>query len=133
MRLRAALGLLGALALVVALAVLLRSPAAEQGAPPSVDPATGLRVVSLARLPVEAEDTVRRIDRGGPFPYAKDGSVFGNRERRLPTQPDGYYREYTVRTPGEADRGPLRIVSGDDGAHLFYTADHYASFARVRR
>lgn len=99
MRLRATLGLLGALALIGLLAVLLRPPAADPDAPASVDPATWLRVVSLARLPVEAQETVRRIDRGGPFPYPKDGSAFSNRERLLPIQPDGFYREYTWPSP----------------------------------
>ncbi len=90
-------------------------------------------MVALATLPVEARETVALIDRGGPFPYAKDGAVFGNRERLLPAQPSGFYREYTVPTPGEDDRGPRRIVTGDDGGQLFYTADHYASFVRVDR
>jgi ribonuclease T1 len=109
-------------------------------APPTAsDPATrfgnaaGLPVVDLARLPVEAQRTVALIDRGGPFPYAKDGAVFGNRERRLPVQRSGYYREYTVPTPGSDDRGARRVIAGDDGRQLFYTADHYASFVRIRR
>lgn len=138
MRRPGSLALLGALALVIAVvAVLLRlpvdNPLADPGAPPSADPESGLTVVALAELPVEARRTVTLIDRGGPFPYAKDGSVFGNRERLLPTRPAAHYREYTVRTPGEDDRGPRRIVTGDGGAELFYTADHYASFVRVRR
>lgn len=127
------LAALGAVAIIALLVVLLRPPVAEPGAPTSVDPESGLRVVSLASLPVEARDTVRLIDRGGPFPYAQDGGVFGNRERLLPAQPNGFYREYTVRSPRETDRGPLRMVAGDGGAELFYTADHYASFVRVAR
>ena len=130
---RVSLGLLGLLALVALLVLLLRPPAADPGAPDATDPASGLTVVALTGLPVEARRTVTLIDRGGPFPYAKDGSVFGNRERLLPTRPAAHYREYTVRTPGEDDRGPRRIVTGDGGAELFYTADHYASFVRVRR
>lgn len=93
----------------------------------------GLPLVDLARLPVEAQHTVALIGRGGPFPYAKDGAVFGNRERRLPVQRSGYYREYTVPTPGSNDRGARRIIAGDAGRQLFYTADHYASFVRIRR
>jgi len=73
---------------------------------------------------------LRLIDAGGPFPYERDGSVFGNFERRLPERPRGWYREYTVPTPGEDDRGARRIVRGRDGTS-WYTADHYESFARV--
>jgi ribonuclease T1 len=127
-------GLLAALVLVVALLVVfLRPIGAEPSGPASVDPDSELPVVALATLPVEARETVARIDHGGPFPYAKDGAVFGNRERLLPARPNGFYREYTVPTPGEDDRGPRRIVTGDDGGQLFYTADHYASFVRVSR
>ena len=74
-------------------------------------------------------------DRIGPFPYAKDGIVFGNRERVLPRRERGFYREYTVRTPGSRDRGARRIVCGGrqptDPEACFYTADHYASFQRI--
>ena len=127
-------GLLAALVLAAALLVVfLRPPGTEPAAPQTVDPESGLPVVALATLPVEARDTVARIDRGGPFPYAKDGAVFGNRERLLPARPNGFYREYTVPTPGEDDRGARRIVAGDGGVMLFYTADHYASFVRVAR
>jgi ribonuclease T1 len=104
-----------------------RAPSASR------DPESGLPVVSLAALPPEARRTVELIDRGGPFPYAKDGSVFGNRERLLPIRRSGWYREYTVPTPGEDDRGARRIVTGDGDRQLFWTDDHYASFARVRR
>lgn len=127
-------GLLVTLALVVALLVVfLRPPAVDPAGPATVDPESGLPVVALATLPVEARDTVALVDRGGPFPYAKDGAVFGNREKLLPARPTGFYREYTVPTPGEDDRGPRRIVTGDRGGMLFYTADHYASFVRVAR
>ncbi len=97
------------------------------------DPESGLPLVALASLPREAQQTVRLVDRGGPFPYDRDGVTFGNRERLLPTEPSGYYREYTVPTPGEDDRGARRIVAGDDGRKLYWTDDHYASFSRVRR
>lgn len=97
------------------------------------DPRSGLRVVALAELPREARATVALIDAGGPFPYAKDGVTFGNNERLLPAHPRGWYREYTVRTPGEQDRGARRIVTGDDDRLVFYTADHYGSFVQVSR
>ncbi|HQR48394.1 MAG TPA: ribonuclease domain-containing protein [Steroidobacteraceae bacterium] len=83
-------------------------------------------------LPPEAVDTLEAIRRGGPFPYARDGVVFQNRERLLPAQPAGYYREYTVPTPGSADRGARRIVTGGDPPEAYYyTDDHYRSFRRV--
>ena len=91
--------------------------------------------VALADLPVEARQTEQLIRAGGPFPYAKDGTVFGNRERLLPREQRGYYREYTVRTPGSRDRGARRIVCGGDKPTVpdacYYTADHYASFRRI--
>lgn len=93
-------------------------------------PGDGLDTVRAAELPAEARRVLRLIDAGGPFPYAKDGSVFGNLERLLPAQPRGWYREYTVPTPGEQDRGARRIVAGRDGER-YYTADHYDSFTRV--
>jgi ribonuclease T1 len=89
-----------------------------------------LGTVPASALPVEARQTLRLIDRGGPFPYERDGGVFGNVERILPREPSGWYREYTVPTPGESDRGARRIVAGRDGTR-YYTADHYASFAIV--
>ena len=90
-------------------------------------------MVTLTSLPTEAQRTVALIERGGPFPYAKDGAIFGNREQILPIKPRGFYREYTVPTPGEDDRGPRRLVTGDQDRQLFYTDDHYASFVRVAR
>lgn len=95
-----------------------------------VRPGGGLDTVRAADLPAEARRVLRLIDAGGPFPYAKDGAVFGNVERLLPAQQRGWYREYTVPTPGEDDRGARRIVAGRDGAR-YYTADHYDSFVRV--
>lgn len=91
--------------------------------------------VALADLPSQAQGTWRLIHSGGPFPYEKDGQVFGNRERLLPRQPRGYWREYTVRTPGVQGRGARRIVCG--GAQptkpeaCYYTADHYSSFKKI--
>jgi len=91
--------------------------------------------VSLASLPPEARTTHRLILAGGPFPYRKDGSVFGNRERLLPRAQRGFYREYTVPTPGSRDRGARRIVCGGERPTApeacFYTADHYASFKLI--
>ena len=80
-------------------------------------------------LPREAYDTIRLIQRGGPFPHRQDGSVFGNRENRLPHKPRGYYREYTVDTPGLRHRGARRIVTGGDPPEVwYYSDDHYDSF-----
>jgi guanyl-specific ribonuclease Sa len=85
-----------------------------------------------AWLPAEAIDTLVLIESGGPFPYRRDGVTFENRERLLPAKPQGYYREYTVPTPGSRDRGARRIVAGGDPPEVFYyTADHYRSFRRV--
>lgn len=82
-----------------------------------------------AFLPTEAAKVIGRIQRGAPHPHRQDGSVFGNREQRLPQQPRGYYREYTVPTPGLSHRGARRIVTGGDPpADWYYTADHYESF-----
>ena len=76
--------------------------------------------------------TLERIGRGGPFPYKRDGVVFENRERLLPAQPRGYYREYTVPTPGLNHRGARRVVTGGDPPQVFfYTEDHYRSFQRI--
>jgi ribonuclease T1 len=86
--------------------------------------------VPLSRLPVQARETVALIRVGGPFPYTRDGAVFGNVEGRLPKRPSGYYHEYTVPTPGAADRGARRIIAGARG-ELYYTADHYETFVRV--
>lgn len=83
-------------------------------------------------LPVEAIETLALIERGGPFPYDRDGVTFQNRERRLPERPRGYYREFTVPTPGERDRGARRIVTGGNPPEVYYyTDDHYRSFRQV--
>ncbi|WP_411834737.1 ribonuclease domain-containing protein [Pseudoxanthomonas mexicana] len=85
-----------------------------------------------ADLPPQAHEVLRLIARGGPFPHRQDGSVFGNRERLLPQQPRGYYREYTVDTPGLGHRGARRIVAGGQPPREFwYTDDHYASFRPI--
>ena len=90
--------------------------------------------VALAELPVQGQRTYGAILSGGPFRYEKDGSVFGNRERLLPRERRGHYREYTVETPGSRDRGARRIVCGGERTTpsvCWYTADHYASFRRI--
>lgn len=87
--------------------------------------------IRVKDLPPEAQRTLHLIQAGGPFPYAKDGAVFGNREGLLPQRPRGAYREYTVPTPGARDRGARRIVSGKTG-EFYYSDDHYRSFKRIR-
>jgi len=87
--------------------------------------------VAASELPGEARETIALIGKGGPFPYPRDGVVFGNFEERLPVRSRGYYREYTVRTPGAKDRGARRIVAGR-GGELYYTDDHYSTFRRIR-
>lgn len=101
------------------------------------DAPASLPTVALTALPAQAQQTYRLVLNGGPFPYRKDGTVFGNRERLLPGKARGYYREYTVPTPGSADRGARRIVCGGPQPSApdacFYTADHYASFRLIAR
>ncbi len=92
---------------------------------------TGLPVIAAAELPAEARETLRAIERGGPFAYERDGVVFGNYERILPKRPRGYYREYTVKTPGVRHRGARRIVCGEP-VECYYSADHYQTFKRIR-
>jgi ribonuclease T1 len=86
--------------------------------------------IPVGALPIEARATLALIKAGGPFPYQQDGRAFGNRERQLPRQKPGYYREYTVRTPGVRDRGARRIVAGSGGEY-YYTDDHYRSFKKI--
>lgn len=91
--------------------------------------------VRLKELPREAQHTLALIKQGGPFPYSKDGRVFGNYEGILPKQKRGYYHEFTVKTPGARNRGARRIVSGGEPAssgEYYYTDDHYATFRRIR-
>ncbi|MFI0811525.1 ribonuclease domain-containing protein [Streptomyces echinatus] len=94
--------------------------------------ARGMTIVREARLPAEARRTLALVDRGGPYPYSRDGIVFGNFEGRLPKHRRGYYHEYTVRTPGSRDRGARRIVTGQ-GGEIYYTDDHYETFRAVLR
>jgi ribonuclease T1 len=91
----------------------------------------GIAAVSAQALPQEARQTLELIRKRGPYPFERDGVVFGNRERLLPPRERGYYREYTVTTPGLKHRGARRIVVGR-GGELYYTEDHYRSFRRIR-
>lgn len=90
-----------------------------------------LAEITAGELPPEARQTIALIRKGGPFPFERDGIVFGNFEKLLPPKERGYYREYTVRTPGARNRGARRIVAGR-GGELYYTDDHYQSFRRIR-
>jgi len=117
------------LAITVVGAVLVSAGALAKG------PLPGMGTVSLVELPREAQATEASIRAGGPFSHSKDGSVFGNRERQLPAETKGYYREYTVVTPGARDRGARRIVCGGRQPTApeacYYSGDHYASFHRI--
>ena len=86
--------------------------------------------IEKKQLPKEAIETIALIKKGGPFPYQRDGVAFGNREKILPARERGWYREYTVKTPGERTRGARRIVAGRDGT-LYYSDDHYRSLKRI--
>jgi ribonuclease T1 len=112
------------------LGLLLCMPSAQARDGPALHDGSAIPAVAAARLPPEARETLRLVEQGGPFPYARDGIVFGNREHRLPEQPRGYYREYTVKTPGERSRGARRIVCGQ-ASDCYYSADHYRSFRRI--
>lgn len=103
---------------------------APQPAPAGTDPDSGLPWIAYADLPPEGRETLGLIAAGGPFPYDRDGVSFQNREGILPGERRGYYREYTVRTPGSDDRGARRIIAGA-GGELYYTDDHYDSFRRI--
>lgn len=99
----------------------------------------GSDVVAVQDLPPEARETLALIHQGGPFPYAKDGTVFGNYEKLLPKKKRGYYTEYTVPTPGLRNRGPRRIIAGKGetgdpatSGEYWYTADHYKTFRRIK-
>ncbi len=135
------------LALVVVAAALLAgcqsalapsdTPAAGTGAGPTAVHATavpsvldGFATIRVDQLPPEARDTLALIAQGGPFPYRQDGVVFQNREGYLPSRPNGYYHEYTVKTPGSSDRGARRIITGE-GGERYYTDDHYVTFKRI--
>lgn len=111
-------------------------PPAQAPSASSRDPRSGLPWIEVSDLPREGTQVLQTIAQGGTFRYGKDGATFGNRERLLPRQAADYYREYTVPTPGEGDRGARRVVCGGQPvtstAECYYTADHYASFRRIR-
>lgn len=100
---------------------------------------TDADTIAVRALPREGQETLLLIKQGGPFPHAKkDGSTFGNFEKRLPLQSRGYYREYTVPTPGLNHRGARRIIAGRGSCgdvrcsgEYYYTADHYKTFRRI--
>lgn len=98
-------------------------------------PGAAIGTIALAQLPAQGQDMMKLIYKGGPFRYDKDGTVFGNRERILPAKNRGFYREYTVKTPGERTRGARRIVCGGIKPTApdacYYTDDHYASFRKI--
>jgi ribonuclease T1 len=102
---------------------------AQKAPAPATHPEVG--EIAWLDLPKEARETIALIRKAGPYPYAKDGAVFGNREAMLPRQNRGYYREYTVKTPGQRGRGARRIIWGKSG-EFYYTEDHYNHFRRVR-
>ena len=107
------------------------APAAESVARQSSSAPAEVGKICYKKLPPEAHDTLGLIEKGGPYPYPQDGTVFENREGILPDQQQGYYHEYTVETPGSDDRGARRIVTGDKKQEDYYTADHYESFDAV--
>lgn len=124
------------LVILVALSAYLNLPTAPVDTPsptPQVasPPPPAAHEIAIDQLPDEARATLQLITEGGPFPYPKDGTTFGNRERLLPRRERGYYHEYTVETPGSSDRGARRIVTGSQGEH-YYTDDHYQSFRRIQ-
>lgn len=124
--------LVALIALLVALAVGYGVRATSSDDPASTPSATGSASgVALSSLPPQVATTVHLIEQGGPYAYPRnDGVVFGNNEGHLPDEPSGYYREYTVPTPGSDDRGARRIITGRPGEY-WYTADHYETFRRV--
>jgi ribonuclease T1 len=114
----------------VAILSSLALPSATLGEGSEAGAGPGPAMIAVAQLPLEARQTLHLIDQGGPFPYSRDGIVFGNREGRLPRKQYGYYHEYTVPTPGSHDRGARRIIAGRV-AERYYTDNHYRSFKRI--
>lgn len=108
---------------------------ARERAPEADSRSRDFPLVLEADLPREAAATLALISKGGPFPYSKDGVTFSNREKAFPKQPRGYYREYTVKTPGSKNRGARRIICGTPKTQTFecyYTDDHYATFRKIK-
>jgi ribonuclease T1 len=119
----------GAVALVLLAWVLGHGSFSGGGGSSSTSPASSASVAASS-LPAEARQTLALIERGGPFPYDRDGVVFENREGLLPDEAGSYYHEYTVPTPGASDRGARRIIEGA-GGELYWTDDHYRTFERI--
>lgn len=123
-------------ALAMTLAATFGTVLVQARAPASLSlPGSATASVAMSKLPVQGQEVMDQIHQGGPFRYEKDGTVFGNRERLLPTAQRGYYREYTVPTPGVNHRGARRIVCGGQQPRLpdacYYTEDHYSSFRLI--
>lgn len=115
----------------LALAGLLCFPLASQARSHPAQGEGAIQSITLAELPPEAHTTLHLIKQGGPFPYARDGIVFGNYEKRLPQRSRGYYHEYTVKTPGTRNRGARRMVCGQV-QECYYSGDHYRTFQRIK-
>ena len=132
---RSRVGLVVGLALAAVLATSLSTMLVQARTPSSVLPGSAVASVAFTGLPSQGQDVMEQIRQGGPFRYEKDGTVFGNRERLLPSQKRGYYREYTVPTPGLRHRGARRIVCGGQQPRspdaCYYTEDHYSSFRLI--
>jgi len=109
------------------------SPPTSSATSKKIDAETGLPWIDASALPAQGRQVLALIDKGGPYPYDQDGTTFSNAERLLPIKAKGFYTEYTVKLPSSSDRGPVRIVMGGKGQLYFWTTDHYASFARIRR
>lgn len=120
--------LLALIALIALLVVGYVIKEADNGSGPGSS--SSQRTVAMAALPVQAQQTIRAIQHGGPYPYPEDGEIFRNDQHLLPSESRGYYHEYTVPTPGESTRGARRIIAGQKHEY-YYTGDHYASFRRV--
>lgn len=120
--------ILGPLLLGLLLSLPWAGHARDQNSPRDVAAPT---VIAAVDLPPEGRTTLQLIKRGGPFPFARDGVVFGNYEKRLPQRARGYYREYTVKTPGARNRGARRIVCGPL-PECYYSGDHYRTFQRIK-
>lgn len=129
------IGLVVGLALSAVLATSLSTMLVQARTPSSVLPGSAVASVAYNGLPPQGQEVMEQIRQGGPFRYEKDGTVFGNRERLLPGQRRGYYREYTVPTPGLRHRGAKRIVCGGQQPRspdaCYYTEDHYSSFRLI--
>lgn len=128
-------GLVVGLALSAVLATSLSTMLVQARTPSSVLPGSAVASVAYTGLPPQGQEVMEQIRQGGPFRYEKDGTVFGNRERLLPSKKRGYYREYTVPTPGLRHRGARRIVCGGQQPRspdaCYYTEDHYSSFRLI--